>query len=215
MVVVTLAPGLTNAINGLASAFLDRLPLLVICGQHGPDRAPIVVRQSLDNHALVTPVTKWRATAGRRIHQLLAKALDTALAPPAGPVFVELRDDVARAEPDDSPEPWPPLRLQKASHGRHVAPPKASHADPQAEDAPPWRHTDSPKASHDEAAEASPSVTWCLPKCHTPKLRPPKCHTGVTRTGQERHTTSWKRDPGITPTGQIRHTATWTRCAAR
>jgi acetolactate synthase-1/2/3 large subunit len=121
VVVVTLAPGLSNAINGLACAALDNLPLLVISGQHHPDRFPIIVRQALDNHALVGGVTKWRTTAGARIHQVLAKALDTALAPPAGPVFLELRDDVARAAPTDSAADWP-LLLPSGSQRADVLP---------------------------------------------------------------------------------------------
>jgi acetolactate synthase I/II/III large subunit len=107
--VVTIAPGLTNAINGLACAALDNLPLLLISGQHGPDRGPIIVRQGLDNHALVASLTRWHATVGRRIHQVLARALDTALAPPGGPVYLEVRDDVAQAEAADSASDWPLL----------------------------------------------------------------------------------------------------------
>jgi acetolactate synthase-1/2/3 large subunit len=107
--VVTIAPGLTNAINGIASAYLDHLPLLVISGQHNPERHPLIVRQTLDNHALVRGVAKWSLTASSRIHQVLAKAFDTAMAPPAGPVFLELRDDVARSKPADEAASWPLL----------------------------------------------------------------------------------------------------------
>jgi acetolactate synthase-1/2/3 large subunit len=111
--VVTIAPGLTNAINGIASAFLDHAPLLVISGQHSPERFPVIVRQAVDSHALVATVTKWTATAGTRIHQVLAKAIDTAMAPPAGPVFLEVRDDIARATASDDPADWPQLLAGK------------------------------------------------------------------------------------------------------
>jgi acetolactate synthase I/II/III large subunit len=113
---VTLAPGITNAINGLAHAWLDRVPLLVVTGQHHPDRAPVIIRQGMDTHRLVDSVTKWTTTASPRIHQVLARALDTALAPPAGPVLLELRDDVAGAEALDSADDWPPLQLQARTH---------------------------------------------------------------------------------------------------
>ena len=39
IVLVTIAPGLTNAINGIAHAHLDGIPLIVISGQHNPERA--------------------------------------------------------------------------------------------------------------------------------------------------------------------------------
>src|SRR5207249_2259276 len=92
VVLVTIAPGLTNAINGVAHAWLDGIPLLVVTGQHHPERAPVIVRQQMDNHRLASGVTKWSVTATARIHQIVAKALDCALAAPAGPVLFELRD---------------------------------------------------------------------------------------------------------------------------
>ncbi len=113
---VTLAPGITNAINGLAHAWLDRVPLLVVSGQHSPDRAPVIIRQGMDTHRLVDSVTKWNATASARIHQVLARALDTALAPPAGPVLLELRDDVASAAPMDNLSEWPLLQAPTRTH---------------------------------------------------------------------------------------------------
>jgi acetolactate synthase-1/2/3 large subunit len=113
VVLVTLAPGITNAINGLAHAWLDHVPLLVVCGQHHPERAPLIVRQSLDTHRLLDGLCKTTFTASTRIHQVLARALDTALAPPAGPVLLELRDDIARAAPLDALEDWPVLQSQQ------------------------------------------------------------------------------------------------------
>ncbi len=114
---VTLAPGITNAINGLAHAWLDHVPLLVVTGQHHPERAPVIIRQGLDTHRLVDSITKWTATASPRIHQVLARALDTALAPPAGPVLLELREDVASATAVDSLSDWPLLLGQVGGVG--------------------------------------------------------------------------------------------------
>jgi len=48
---------------------------------------------------LVQSLTKWTTTASRRVRQVLARALDTALAPRPGPVLLELRDDVAAQAP--------------------------------------------------------------------------------------------------------------------
>ncbi len=107
---VTIAPGITNAINGLAHAWLDGVPLLIVSGQHAPERAPLIVRQGLDAHRLVQPLTKWTATASARIHQVAAKAFDIALAAPTGPVYLELRDDVAALPPLDRLRDWPVLQ---------------------------------------------------------------------------------------------------------
>jgi acetolactate synthase-1/2/3 large subunit len=115
VVVVTIAPGITNAINGIAHAWLDEVPLLVVCGQHAPERAPLIVRQRLDNHRLVDSITRWTASASPRIHQVLARALETARAAPCGPVLLELRDDVAAAAPLDTLADWPPLETSYPS----------------------------------------------------------------------------------------------------
>jgi acetolactate synthase-1/2/3 large subunit len=110
VVLVTIAPGLTNAVNAIAHAWLDQVPLLVVCGQHAPERAPLIVRQRLDNHRLVDSITKWTVTASARIHQVLTRALEVALAPPPGPVLLELRDDVAGMAPLDQLADWPLLQ---------------------------------------------------------------------------------------------------------
>jgi acetolactate synthase-1/2/3 large subunit len=74
------------------------------------------VRQGLDTHRLVDSVTKWTTTASPRIHQVLARALDTAMAPPGGPVHLELREDVAGTPAIDDLEDWPPLQVGERTH---------------------------------------------------------------------------------------------------
>jgi acetolactate synthase-1/2/3 large subunit len=115
VVVVTLAPGLTNAINGIANALLDGIPLLVISGQHPRDRLPVMVRQTLDNHQVVAGVVKWSGTAGTRIHQVLARAIRTARLPPAGPVYLEISDEVASGDVEDELDTWA-RPLQRDAH---------------------------------------------------------------------------------------------------
>ena len=105
---VTLAPGVTNAMNGLANAWLDRTPLLVFAGQHPADRYPLVVRQGLDSKALVREITKWQVTLTPSAHQVLARAAGLAAADPPGPVFVELPDHVAQRAAVDDLGRWGP-----------------------------------------------------------------------------------------------------------
>jgi acetolactate synthase-1/2/3 large subunit len=67
---VTTGPGGTNAITGVAGAWLDSTPLLVISGQvkradrmYRPDGTPLGVRQrgsqEVDIVSLVKPITKY------------------------------------------------------------------------------------------------------------------------------------------------------------
>lgn len=113
VVIITLAPGLTNAINGIANALLDGIPLLVICGQHPRDRLPFMVRQTLDNHRIVDGAVKWSTTAGARIHQTLARAIQVATTAPAGPVFLEVADETAAGEAADELDQW----ARSSAHG--------------------------------------------------------------------------------------------------
>ncbi|HUZ37985.1 MAG TPA: thiamine pyrophosphate-binding protein, partial [Streptosporangiaceae bacterium] len=83
-VVVTRGPGLASAINGIAHARLDRLPLIVIADTVPARDRDRISHQRLDQPALARPVAKAAVTAGSG--QAARDAVALALAPPAGPV---------------------------------------------------------------------------------------------------------------------------------
>jgi acetolactate synthase I/II/III large subunit len=95
--VLSLAPGVSNGINGLLNTYLDQVPLLLLSGQHPAARLPFVVRQGFNIEQLVSPATKWRArvTADMDVPACLGKAVDEAMSGRPGPVYLELPDDVA------------------------------------------------------------------------------------------------------------------------
>lgn len=98
--VLSLAPGVSNGVNGLLNTYLDEIPLILISGQHPADSLPFVVRQGFDIAALVTPMTKWRAkiTAGMNVPAVVGRAVDEAMSGRPGPVYLELPDGVATAD---------------------------------------------------------------------------------------------------------------------
>lgn len=100
VVVLSLAPGISNGLNGLLNAAMDEIPLVVVSGQHAADRLPFVVRQGFELQRLLEPVTRWgaRATAAMDHDALVGKLLDVATGTPPGPVWLELPDDVAVLE---------------------------------------------------------------------------------------------------------------------
>jgi acetolactate synthase-1/2/3 large subunit len=100
VVVLSLAPGLSNGLNGLAHAALEFSPILVISGNHAAHRAPFVVRQGFDLGRLMEPFVKWSGRVSPKTDVVLAlcKALDLASAHRPGPVFLELPDEVAKEE---------------------------------------------------------------------------------------------------------------------
>jgi len=109
-VITTVGPGAASAVNGVAYAALERAPLLLItdCVDTASSR-----HQAFDQVALLAPLAKATWTLGAEdAAASIAAALDTAMAPPPGPVHLELgaRQAAARltAPPPPLPAPSPP-----------------------------------------------------------------------------------------------------------
>jgi len=95
--VVTAGPGVTDAVTGVANAFLDSTPILVIGGA-APlrDAETLPLQGGFDQLALFTPITKWahRVTHTERIPDLVAQALRIATRGRPGPVYLDIPIDV-------------------------------------------------------------------------------------------------------------------------
>jgi len=88
----TLGPGAASVVNGVAGAFLDRVPLIVFTDSH-PE---MFAHQRLDHRALMAPITKWSAClAADTADDTLERAIAIATAPPQGPVHLDCPGDVA------------------------------------------------------------------------------------------------------------------------
>jgi acetolactate synthase I/II/III large subunit len=111
---VTTGPGGTNAISGVAGAWLDSTPMLIVSGQvKRPDRAfdsnnkPLGMRQvgvqEVDIVSIVSPITKYAAvvTEPGDIRYHLEKALYLARTGRPGPVWVDIPLDVQAIKIDD------------------------------------------------------------------------------------------------------------------
>ena len=108
--VVTRGPGLASAVNGIAHATLDRLPVVVIADTVRLADAGRISHQRLDQAALGAVVAKAVITIGRdRAGEAAAAAVRLALMPPAGPV-VALMDDSGISNPGGAPDPERPGR---------------------------------------------------------------------------------------------------------
>ncbi|NBS31031.1 MAG: thiamine pyrophosphate-binding protein, partial [Actinobacteria bacterium] len=101
-VIVTRGPGAASAVNGAASATLDRAPLLVIT-----DCVPEATRartghQRFDQRALMRPVTLRTARIGNDVTQeQLVDLIATATGPLAGAVHIDL-DAQSSTDIDDA-----------------------------------------------------------------------------------------------------------------
>ena len=98
LLVTTLGPGLTNAVNVIANAHQDRVPMIVISGCVATALAETYTHQIIDHAALLRPITKatLRAEAGTE-DLVIDKALGIALRGRPGPVHIDLPIGVAEA----------------------------------------------------------------------------------------------------------------------
>ena len=97
---VTRGPGLASAVNGIAHAALDRLPVVVIADTVRRADAGRISHQRLDQAALGAAAAKAVVTIGRdRTSEAATKAVRLALTPPSGPVLA-LMDDSGVSDRD-------------------------------------------------------------------------------------------------------------------
>src|SRR6187397_406074 len=76
----TLGPGATNLVTGVADAFLDRAPMVVLTGQVGSDKLHKEAHQLIDIVELFRPITKWNQRVERvdAIPEMVRKAFRVA-----------------------------------------------------------------------------------------------------------------------------------------
>ncbi len=101
----TAGPGFTNIITSVANAYLDRTPVLYLCGSAGLAEAETNTLQAgIDQVAIATPITKWahRITVPQQIPRLVAQAVRLATSGIPGPVLLDLPIDVLSAQVDEA-----------------------------------------------------------------------------------------------------------------
>jgi acetolactate synthase-1/2/3 large subunit len=108
-------PGALNSLTALMESASAHVPVLAISSQI--PRAMIgrgrgFLHDLPDQRASFAPIVKraWRAESAAALPELLAEAWRTALAPPSGPVYVEVPVDVL----DEPADPAPPAPLDPA-----------------------------------------------------------------------------------------------------
>ena len=125
VVLVTTGPGGTNAVTGVAAAWVESSPVLFLSGQvrreHllGQFNVRSLGQQELDIVSVVKPITKYAVTVldPQEIRFHLEKALSLATAGRPGPVWLDIPLNVQAAEVDEAMLPgfssspaWTPTR---------------------------------------------------------------------------------------------------------
>ncbi|MDN5867009.1 MAG: hypothetical protein L0H55_06365 [Candidatus Nitrosocosmicus sp.] len=101
----TLGPGATNLTTGVASANMERSPVLAITGQTDTDQLHKESHQNMDPITMFIPITKWRWSireAGS-ILEIIRRAFKIALEEKGGAVQLALPQDIAKKESSIKP----------------------------------------------------------------------------------------------------------------
>src|SRR5436189_2690792 len=107
-------PGIENAFPGVAQAYTENVPLLIIAG--GLPLARQYVRPVFRASEVYRPVTKWSALAhsAQELPDLLRRAYHAMRSGKAGPVLIEIPDEVNDAE-FKGPLDYVPVQVQRAA----------------------------------------------------------------------------------------------------
>ncbi|EGQ2833439.1 biosynthetic-type acetolactate synthase large subunit [Staphylococcus pseudintermedius] len=106
VVVVTSGPGATNAITGIADAYSDSLPLIVITGQVATPGIGKDAFQEADILSMTTPITKhnYQVNDVKEIPRIIKEAFHVANSGRKGPVVIDFPKDMGILSTDSPVE---------------------------------------------------------------------------------------------------------------
>jgi len=98
-VLTTLGPGATNAVAGVAHAWLDRAPVVIITAQKPDDLLPDYTHQVVDLHAIFAPITKRTVAAtAQNAAAILPETIALTRQGRPGPVHIQISNEEAVKE---------------------------------------------------------------------------------------------------------------------
>jgi acetolactate synthase-1/2/3 large subunit len=94
---VTSGPGVTNAVTGIATAYMDSIPMVIISGQVPTPAIGLDAFQECDTVGITRPVVKhnFLVKDARNLAEVLKKAFHIARTGRPGPVVVDIPKDVS------------------------------------------------------------------------------------------------------------------------
>ncbi|WP_027998234.1 thiamine pyrophosphate-binding protein [Sinorhizobium arboris] len=115
ILVTTVGPGLANAVNGIADALQERVPLVVLSGIVDRSTRTRYTHQVIDHAALLRPIVKASfEVEPESAASTVARALAIACAAPMGPVHLDLSPAVAATD-DPAPRIVRPATIRRPS----------------------------------------------------------------------------------------------------
>jgi len=100
VVIVTSGPGAANTVTGIANAYMDSVPLVVITGQVATHVLGTDAFQETDITGITIPITKhnYLVDDAEEIPEIMAEAFHIASTGRPGPVLIDLPVDISRGE---------------------------------------------------------------------------------------------------------------------
>lgn len=99
VLLATVGPGVVNAVNAVANAWQDQVPMIVLTGCIDADEAQSFTHQVFDHTKVLAPVTKASFTVpAGAVETVIEKALAIATEGRPGPVHLDLPISAAKAE---------------------------------------------------------------------------------------------------------------------
>lgn len=126
VVIATSGPGATNLVTGIATAHLDSIPMVAICGNVPTNQIGTDSFQEVDITGVTLPITKHNYFVGdvTQLADVVREAFTLAQSGRPGPVLIDIPKDVQMAicdyEPASAAQPIPPqpakeVRIQEAA----------------------------------------------------------------------------------------------------
>lgn len=122
VVLLSPGPGHANGVPGIATAYAERSPIIVMSGIDALAKLGRGARQELPQVAMCAPITKWSAllSDGKRIEEYVDRAFRTATTGLPGPVHISVTADCLSGTID-----VPDSTLPVAGHSRPTFAPAA------------------------------------------------------------------------------------------
>ena len=126
VVIATSGPGATNLVTGIATAFLDSVPLVAITGNVPSSQIGTDSFQEIDITGITLPITKHNYFVGsvETLADTIREAFQLAMSGRPGPVLVDIPKDVQQAKCEYEPQlpaaavpphPAKDIRIQEAA----------------------------------------------------------------------------------------------------
>ncbi|HIE28445.1 TPA: thiamine pyrophosphate-binding protein [Candidatus Poribacteria bacterium] len=119
--VVTSGPGHTNALTGLATAYLAHSPMILISGHCYLEDIEKDAFQEIDQVGMAAPVTKWSKLTldVKRVPEYVATAFRQATSGKPGPVHLSIPRDIMEGKAEESAVTFvPPLKYRSQARIR-------------------------------------------------------------------------------------------------